>query len=202
MQDFFVKRGGNENTPKNHFKLSNVMKSQLDVINNAKKRNTPIIFIEYDHTSINIGETNSTLKNAVRDYDKVRFFKKNTDGMFDDGNKHRDQLVDYLRSNKIGNLIISGANGGACVYSSIQGALEENCKVIAYNNGIADFNFKDFQYPFAGYYTSFGKNCKNCSIKEIMEIDDILHYFTGNMTNSYDQTPDPLMDVDQNLGGK
>jgi len=118
---------------------------------------------------------------AAQGYDKAKVIKKNTDGVFSSKNIYRKELVAYLQENQVGTLIITGANGGACVYLSMRGALDNNCTVIAYNRGIADFNFKDFIYPFAGYYDNTELNCKNCSFKEVSSMDGVVSNMINNM---------------------
>jgi hypothetical protein len=128
----------------------------------------PIVFIEYE----NSGLTNSDLKNAVKDYKEVKFITKDSDGMFD-SDKAEKELSKYLRSKRIGNLIITGANGGACVKSSIDGSLANNYNIISYPPGIADFNYEDFIYPYTYGNEYFSPNCSSCSFVEVDRIDKI-----------------------------
>jgi hypothetical protein len=71
-----------------------------------------------------------------------------------------------------------GANGGACVSDSIVEAIQGNCSVVAFNKGIADFNYKQFIYPYAGQYakikSSSNRLCKDCSFKEVSSLDDVI----------------------------
>lgn len=166
MQPHYAKRNGFHTAPENIFKIDQVIASQVAAIEKAKKQNIPIIFVEYTGA----GDTADNLKKAVQGYKDVKFFKKNTDGMFDPPNRGRQELVDYLKKNRIGNLIVTGANGGACVRQSILGALKGNCNVVAYSNGIADFNFKEFIYPYKEYYGDVKPNCTDCSFREVHRI--------------------------------
>ena len=146
MQPKFVTRGGNDKTSRNLSKVDQIIKEQMVAIERAKKANIPIVFIEYEG---DYGDTNRALKDAVGNYKDFKVFKKNSDGMFEKDNRHRDDLIAYLQDKQVGTLVITGANGGACVLDSIEGALKGNCTVIAYNKAIADFNFKDFIYPYS-----------------------------------------------------
>lgn len=177
MQPYFATRSGNHQDAENKAKLDKINETQVGAIQKAREANIPIIFLEYDCGPC--GSTNDSLKTAVANYRNVRFIKKNSDGMFEDYNKYRKELVDYLNKNDIGTLIITGANGGACVLRSITGALENNCNVVALNSGIADFNYKDFIYPYLGQYSHIKPNCRDCSFKEVSTIDKAAEYMVN-----------------------
>jgi len=173
MQPFFV-RSPYSKVPENIQKVEEVLNVQIEAIRHAKKNGLPIIFIEYYHHIVKIGETSEKLKSEVKDYSEVKFSKKTTDDMFDASNSFRADLVEYLKKNNVGTLIVTGANGGACVRKSIQGALDSNCNVFAYNKGIADFSYPKFIYPYIGQYsTSIKPNCRDCTFQEVSGIDDI-----------------------------
>lgn len=177
MQPKFVTRGGNDQTPANKAKVDQIIKEQVAAINRAKEANIPIVFLEYEG---DYGDTNDTLRAAVGNYKDAKFFKKNSDGMFEDYNKHKKDLADYLTRKQVGTLIITGANGGACVLQSIRGALGNNCTVIAFSKGIADFNYKDFIYPYVGQYSNIKPNCKDCMFKEVSSIDGVTQFMVNN----------------------
>ena len=157
------------------------MKTQLEVIEKAKANKIPIVFLEYE----NEGQTNDTLKGAVEKYPETKFFIKSTDGMFENGNAHRAELIKYLQSKNIGKLIVTGANGGACVLESVRGSLSGNCTVIAYEKAIADFNFENFIYPYEGKYRDIHPTCPTCKLREVMSIDSV----DEEMRSSSNQTP-------------
>jgi nicotinamidase-related amidase len=169
MQPHFVTRGGNQNSRENNFKVGQIIGAQIEAIKKAISANIPIVFIEYE----NVDPTSDLLKAAVKNYHDVKFFTKSTDGMFDNENKYKNQLVSFLKDRKIGTLVMTGANGGACVKESILGALNENCNVVAFSKGIADFNYVDFIYPYKGQYKDLGHKCQNCSFQEKDLIKDI-----------------------------
>lgn len=177
MQPYFVERGGNQNEKENLRKTNQVLTNQVQLIQLAKQTGTPIVFVEYE----NYGDTNSDLRQAAKGYENIKFITKSADGIFDPYNNKRDELGEYLRSKEIGNLIITGANGGACVEQSISGALENNYNVLAYGQGIADFNYKDFIFPYT-YNNTFDKpKCENCSFKEYSQFEALsLHITTKN----------------------
>jgi isochorismate hydrolase len=81
--------------------------------------------------------------------------------------------LSYLRDKKIGTLIIAGANGGACVLSSIQGILNENVNVLAYSQAIADFNFHSFAYPYEYKNQRLTYHCPTCRFRETNSINDV-----------------------------
>ena len=180
MQPKFVTRGGNDQTPANKTKVEQIIKEQVAAIKRAREARIPIIFLEYEG---DFGDTNEALKAAVANYPDVKFFKKNSDGMFEDYNKYKQDLATYLTRKQVGTLIITGANGGACVLRSITGALDNNCTVVAYNKGIADFNYKDFIYPYVGQYSNIKPNCKDCMFREVSSIDGLVQFMVNNSGN-------------------
>ncbi|MGE0529223.1 MAG: isochorismatase family protein [Bdellovibrionales bacterium] len=189
MQPFYIKRHGDDSLPSNRVKVERMMNEQLAVIHRAKQANIPIIFVEYELRRNDVSpadrETSRVLQDAVADYPDVTVVKKTTDSMFHPGNRYRDQLVNVLQERKIGTLIVTGANGGACVNKSIEGALENNCNVIVYNKSIADFNFRRFLYPYVGNFPSYPVRCRNCAFHEVSSIDAL----TAAMMNHVEKRP-------------
>lgn len=196
MQSYFMTRGGNADLPENMKKVKRLLDAQMAAIQAAKQANMPIIFLEYESA----GVTNGNLEGAARvekirfdnlwskiakdprklkkkefiNSDQVAYFLKNTDGMFDEENSHKKELVDYLTKKNIKTLIVTGANGGACVQASIQGALNNHINVIAYDAAIADFNYQDFLYPYDQYYReTIHPTFSNCKFKETSNLSDI-----------------------------
>lgn len=168
MQPYFVERGGHDKKEENIKKVEEILANQIRMIELAKKSKIPIIFIEYE----SYGETNSKLKDAAAGYDNIKIITKSSDGMLDDWNNKKSELSDYLQSKEIGNLIITGANGGACVKESIDGSLKNNYNVIAYSKGIADFNYSKFIYPYDDLY-KFKPKCKDCKFREVDEAETV-----------------------------
>lgn len=168
MQPYFIERSLYHSEAENTRKVQEVLKNQKEAIKAAKAANIPIIFIKYK----SYGDVASELKQEVKDYKEVKYFLKDTDGMLEKYNFKRKDLISYLSSKDIGNLIILGSNGGSCVASSIYGALEENYSVMAYLNGIADFNFPDFEYPQKNYRIK--PDCRDCKFRETNDLNVII----------------------------
>lgn len=168
MQRYFLTRGGHEKTEHNVLKTQRVQRAQLAAIRQARASRMPIVFLEYK----DCGETNSELKDAVRDYRNTRFIIKDTDGMFADGNIGKAELIDHLRGQNIGRLLIAGANGGACVEASIRGAVDGGCGVVALTDAIADFNYADFIQPYRGHYSAISSSCASCTFHEASIVQD------------------------------
>ena len=85
----------------------------------------------------------------------------------------KKDLIESMNSYQVGTLIIAGANGGACIRHTILGALQNNCNVIAFNDGIADLNFQSFIYPYTEKYSNIKPECKNCNFKEVQSIEKL-----------------------------
>lgn len=185
MQPFFANRGGYLDDPENRKMFDLLIKEQIQAIKKAREAKIPVIFLEYDIKASYIRdktalETESSLKVALQGYKDVAFFKKDTDGMFDDESRSKADLVSFLQRKKIGTLIVTGASGGSCVQESIKGALKENCSVVAYSRGIVDFNYENFIYPYVGLPRTIKPNCKSCSFKEVWEIEDVVSVMAGS----------------------
>jgi isochorismate hydrolase len=176
MQGYFMKRTGLKSA-ENQAIIGKLIQEQLLVIQKAMDSNLPIIFLEYDCSLCD--PTSNLLKMVVAKYKNVQFFKKSTDGVFEKNNVYKSELVNYLNSMQIGTLIIAGANGGSCVIKSISGALEHNCSVITYNNTIADFNYKNFIYPYVGHFTDIQPKCQDCSFKQVTNIQSLSEYMVN-----------------------
>jgi nicotinamidase-related amidase len=166
MQPNFVTRGGFDRDPENKKKVEQILRAQITAIRTAEKAKLPIIVIEYEGE----GKTSAVLQEEMKDYPNRVNFLKNTDGMFDAHNKHLTEITEYLEKNGIHELIITGANGGACVKMSIQGALNKNYRVVAYTKGIADFNYKNFIYPYVNQYQDVKAGCAHCSFEEVSNL--------------------------------
>lgn len=148
MQPVFVTRGGKNKSGSNPDKVKKILEVHLAAIKLAKKQKMPIVVLEYEGE----GDTTEALKKEIKNYDQKAIILKDTDGAFDNQNKHKKELTDWLTQNHVKTLIITGANGGACVYQTISGALHDHYNVIADLDGIADFNYADFIYPYIGQY--------------------------------------------------
>ena len=125
-------------------KLAQLKQKQLEVIKQAKDHKRHILFIEFEHN----GPTDPELTNSVSGYKKSMTFRKDSIGVFDSRNIHREPLLNYLRDHSIKSFLIAGANGTACVKQSIAGALCEGFKFIMKPDCIAEFGLKHFIYPF------------------------------------------------------
>ncbi|WP_413578703.1 isochorismatase family protein [Bdellovibrio sp. HCB290] len=194
MQSFFKERTGTHKKPENQIKLEELHKQQLLAIAKARESGISIVFIEY-LLGPESGSTDYRLKDAVRGYTNTRTFQKTSDGMFHDYNTFRDQLISYIKQNNIGTLLVMGANGGSCVEASILQGLNRGCRVVAYNKGIADFNYRDFVYPYAGLLgQSMEPFCKDqCDFKETSSIDFFENQmrFTRGSTKTSPQRSQP-----------
>lgn len=180
MQAHFITRGGAAAQMLNQAKIAQIIKEQTALIKRAKEANIPIVLIEYS----GIGPTNPKLKAEVSGYDNARTIEKSSDGMFDSYNNQLKPLVDFFKEKKIGNIIVAGANGGACVDQSIEGALKNRCKVVAYTKAIADFNYEKFIYPYANRYARHSNTgCADCKFTEVSNLGDALKAISEDGSN-------------------
>lgn len=172
MQPFFMGRLNEPKHPENLQKIEALLSNQLSLIQKAKENHIPIIFVTYDG---DFGRTHYRLIEAVITYDKVSFFKKNSDGMFDSYNFNREQLARQLNEFKVGSLIVTGINGDSCVLQSIRGALKNNCSVILYSPGVANFSFAQLVYPYTApaSLAALSSQCQNCSFHESSDLAEI-----------------------------
>lgn len=183
MQSFFIERNGIEATrnPQNIQKVKAVMEAQIAAIERAKAAKIPIVLVEYEsETKEKYGNTLDEITSAVSGYRNTRIIKKTTQSVFDKKNKHVGQFKQFLKSENIGKLLIMGANGGYCIKDSIQDALEHNCSVIAYNQGIADFDSSSFIYPYSGRLSKVRKNCTDCEFKEVSRLETFENHMINN----------------------
>jgi nicotinamidase-related amidase len=193
MQDQFIERGEIHNRPDNVEKVEQIFKFQIATIRSAVEAKIPIIFMEYRGH----GETNTQLKQAVGDYSNVKFFVKAADGMFDD-EATKKRLVAFLNENGIKNLIITGANGGACVANSIRGALENEYSVVPFTKGIADFNYDEFIYPYENRFNDMEKKCKTCTLSEVSSLESVKEVIQNGKMSARSTLP---KNVNQNFEG-
>jgi hypothetical protein len=172
MQDIFRTRGGTADDPSNVAKTNTLIQNQQGAIQKAMGANAWIIYIRY----VNYGSTISQLTSLTASYSRVVTFEKSTDGAFDTMNRYKGDLVRFMQQNWIGNLIIMGANGRACVRSTIKGALRGNCNVESVANGIADFIDDAFVFPYLPekYADVHAKDlCPNCGLSTKVAIQEV-----------------------------
>src|SRR5690606_17695041 len=123
MQDYFITRGGNFQAPENAKKISAIYAELKKLIAKAKESNRPIIMVEYKDS----GPSSFILKNELGDYKKIHYVIKNEDGAFDDP-KSKEEIEKIMLDSGSNILVISGANGGACVDDTIQGSIRQKYK--------------------------------------------------------------------------
>ncbi len=146
---YMTLRGGNPDEPSNAKKLKALFKNQIQAVEIAKAFNQPIIVVE----TSGLGRTDQRILNALEDYDRAYYFEKNKNGMLDFGSTSSKALIHFFNENDINEVVVMGANGGACVRESIWGAISlGNIQVSAFTNGIADFNYESYIYPYSDRY--------------------------------------------------
>lgn len=144
MQPQFVERKGFDKNPGNQDKLREAVDNQLRLIREAKKNNLPIVLVEYDKC----GPTCRQLAEEVADYHLLRRFQKKSNGLFQFLNGASKEVMKFLDAHKVSQLVVSGANGGACVQCTIKGAIQAGYGVWTDEMSIIDFNSENFAYPY------------------------------------------------------
>ena len=144
MQPYWMDRGVMIPSNSDVKKINELLNHQSRMIEQAKLHQLPILIVEFS----SFGETVPSLSSHLTDYDKTKVIQKTTDGLFDLDNKTRQEALEILADWKVDELIIIGANGGSCVESTIIGAIDNNYKVRAYPQAIADFNYPSILYPY------------------------------------------------------
>lgn len=180
MQPYFAQRNGAFKDGDNPEKIDEIIYQQQRAIEVARAHGMPIVVIEYDCTVCD--PTTERLTSKLKGYEENSVtIKKSTDGMFDSWNHNIEALKTYLDAKGVDNLIITGANGGACVNQSIHGALINEYDVMAISNSIADFNYEKFMYPYSykvegsemHRFSSIEAGCENCSFKEYNSLEQL-----------------------------
>ncbi len=156
MESYFIidYKGGRELARRNKEKLEALIEEQVRVIRLAKKNNVPILATLYGTW----GNLLPVLKSELSGYQNFTIIRKEYNDLFSNGlgnEIHRKKALNFLDKYLIDNLVVMGANGGACVQSTIIGALKESYTVKAYPKGIADFNYHEYIYPY--YLNDFAK---------------------------------------------
>ena len=144
MQPKFATRFGYHKDPANAARLDQVLQRQSELIKLAKESGMPILTIEYT----NHGATTDLLKNEIGNYPDARTFVKSTDGMFEANSGVVKEINEFLKGRSVSELLITGANGGACVRCSIEGALNSGYQVWTDDSAIIDLNYNKFVYPY------------------------------------------------------
>ncbi len=167
MQPFFVTRDGNDKDPENIKKVKSLLEQQKFLIDWAKVSHTPIVVIEYKES----GKTNKELMKPIEGYSDYRVIEKDSDGMFDDENTKKE-LHKFLKEHDVKNLIITGANGGACVEKSIRGSLKNGYSISVVPEAVADFNYTEFIYPYKDQYIeSKFTLCEGCHFNQVQNFE-------------------------------
>lgn len=154
MQEYFARRSGNYSMRENQKNVESLVGNILELIVRARNTNTPIFIFEY----LDRGPTLEKIRVALDGYSLARYITKTSDGAFDLANKNRSELINELNFFSVDRIIISGANGGACVEATIYGAMAKNLnlEVVAVAPAIADFRTNPFSYPYR-YYRKFAR---------------------------------------------
>lgn len=163
MQDSFILRNPRASMfESNDTKAAAVLKQISALIEEAKQNQRPIILVEYQ----DMGPSNEKIAALLKDYKKAYTVIKNDDGVFDDKNS-KEAVEKIMLNSGTDRLIVTGANGGACVDLSIHGSIEQRYTTFAVSDAIADFNFDQFIYPYDQYEHYEEKNCPGCKFQLI-----------------------------------
>ncbi|MBC85631.1 MAG: hypothetical protein CL677_00510 [Bdellovibrionaceae bacterium] len=154
MQEHFLVRKNNQEYGDNPEKYQNALDRIVELVKLARDNGKPIAIVEYDGfepTSKKISRPigGFRVKNKfIGGYKNVEIFRKNRNGMFDESGGVAEDLANFLFRFGVTELVITGANGGACVKCSVIEALENGFKVIADKDAIIDLNTSEFIHPY------------------------------------------------------
>jgi nicotinamidase-related amidase len=184
MQDAYIEMATNWESPSNVEKLNQLLASQLEAIESAKRQQIPIILVEMKGPET-FGKGDKTLKviiDGIGDYEKSKVLYKDADGILWDHNTYKNEVQRYLQDQEIGVLVIMGLHGRGCVYQSISSSLNEQYTVAAYSPGITDLINARHIYPFRiseqyDYWKDCNQPNENCSVREIENIEELNSYF-------------------------
>jgi len=179
MQAYFRYVAKNYRSSNNIRVTNEVIAKQVETIKIAKEKGIHIILVQYKCITPTgqrevCGDLDEEIVNALGSYSKGHIIKKTTNDLFDLKNEFNSDVKSVLTKNKIGTLIVTGANGSVCVKETMLGALRNNCDTIAYTAGIADYKGeKDFIFPYTGYYDDIEANCTSCSFSSIASFSEL-----------------------------
>ncbi len=169
MQEKFFTRNPNWNLESNMTSFQSLIDHQMKVLNRAKKLGLPILKIKFDGFGSFVTNINKSLKHYIN----LRTFIKTSNNFLYRENPSTEKVLSFLNTQKIGNLIILGINGGSCVLASIRGAMQNTFNVIADVNGILDLNKRNYIYPYQNLY-SFHRQLFPANFRESLTLSDTL----------------------------
>jgi len=143
MQPYFIDRTKVVSSPENKRIVEQVLRKQVQLIEEFKRRNLPILLVEYEDS----GVSHSEILGALDGYPLSKRVLKARDGLFDDRRARRSAIA-FFRSFGVRQVVVVGANAEKCVKATILGALKLGVDVLAYSEGIATFNRTPFRNPY------------------------------------------------------
>lgn len=150
MQGGFYDRGHVRGTPG----LEALVAKQQELLNWAVAQDVPVLIFEYK----NFQATNSRLTTIVAGH-TYQIVEKVTDGAFNSPTS-RTPAMDILKRWNVDTLIVAGINGGACVVSTVRGALKEGFAVVTSAEIVGDLNRNPPVYPNATWFGMIPANPK------------------------------------------
>ena len=174
MQKGFITREGAHEDKENRLVLRRLFEAQKATISLAASKGMPVYFVEYNHLK---KTQEKLLRHAKQEASSLFIHRKTSNGIFSESNQNKSELVEDLKSKKIKNLIIIGANGGSCIKASINSALEEEYRVVVYSEAIADFNSKKFKHPCDYRTNIFFRNALRESFIQIQDFKELAPLF-------------------------
>lgn len=165
MQPAFVTRYKAQNHYDNPNRTALALERIVELIHIAKSANAPIVVVEF----AGYGDTNQLLVDAIGEYKNFLLVEKRIDNVFSRSRwkNARKVVKDYLDRNNISDLVMTGANGGACVKCSIFGGIKEGYRIWTDPTAIIDFNSRRFRYP--------------CVYKSVLSLDFIQPKYSADI---------------------
>ena len=157
MQQGFYDRGGVSET----VGLQNLVNRQIDLLKWAVAEKVPVLLFEYE----GFGVTDPRLTAILKGHPYKRITKQSDDGFTTPSVK---PALKFLKKHGIKNLIMSGINGNACVYSTTTGAISFGYYVATSSDIVGNLNQNPPIYPNNTWYFKDNKFSIFANLDEIL----------------------------------
>ena len=125
-----------------------VLNSQFKVLKKAAEKNTPTCLVEY--ADVKAGKTIDDIYNLMKKIENNLYISKSKNSVF-----YEPLIHNFLRINKVKNLVVMGFHANLCLKETIKDALDRGFIVHTSDNLITDY-VEDKKKEALNYYNN---NC-------------------------------------------